>query len=85
MHFLSLVWTVIIFLFVAGLFMDKPKSNNFLWFWDIIIYVIIVLLVIALILKSKYSKNKYQNLSEEEKEKQKKLDDIKEWSRRNKC
>lgn len=82
MHFLSIVWTVIIFLFIAGLFMPSEQSNHF---WDIIIGIIIFFIVIALLLKSKNSKNKYQNLSEEEKEKQKKLDDIKEWSHRNKC
>ena len=82
MHFLSLVWTVMIFLFIAGLFMPSEQSNHF---GDIIIGIIIFFIVIALLLKSINSKNKYQNLSEEEKEKQKKLDDIKEWSHRNKC
>ena len=86
MHFIGLVWTIIIFLFVAGLglLIDGQKSNGSIGFWEVVLYSFIatvIIVTIANFIKSN-PKIKNSNMTPEEKEKKK---EIKEWSRRNNC
>lgn len=86
MHFIGIVWTIIIFLFVAGLglFIDNLKSNGSVGFGEVVLYSFIatvIIVIIANFIKGN-PKTKKEDMTPEEKEKRKK---IKEWSRRNNC
>ena len=51
----------------------------------IVIFVIIAMFIVALYFRFKKSKINYNDIPKKEIAKQKELDKIKEWSRRNKC
>ena len=86
MHFIGIVWTIIIFLFIAGIgeLMYDLKPNGSVGFWEIILYSFIATIIIVIIgnIKIGTPKIKKEEMTPAEKEKRKK---IKEWSRRNNC
>ena len=86
MHFIGIVWSIIIFLFIAGLglFITDLKSNGSVGFWEVVLYSFIATIIIIIIanLKNNNSKIKNEDMTPEEKEKKK---EIKEWSHRNNC
>ncbi|MBR6162447.1 hypothetical protein IKQ26_00955 [bacterium] len=86
MHFIGIVWSIIIFLFIAGLglFIGDLKANGSVGFGEVVIYSFIATIIIIIIANLKKDNPKIKNIdmTPEEKEKRKK---ITEWSRRNNC
>ena len=77
MHVISSLYNIILIITIGMLFSGGEPSH----FWDIVMGIIVFIIIIALFFKPKNSDNKPENMTAEEKQRQ----EIKEWSRRNRC